>query len=120
MAVLRERGFVISDLVLIKRAIEPKLKERALARKRAGKKAPAGADAGNVADKLARVFGMSGATLRKAEAVVRAGKRDAARYGALVEEMDRTGRVDGAYRQLPRRRKKCVRHRRTSRQDAVS
>jgi DNA modification methylase len=54
-------------------------------------------------DRIAAALGgISGRTLEKARRIVDAAEADPARYGRLVEEMDRTGRVDGVYRRLRR------------------
>jgi ParB family chromosome partitioning protein len=55
---------------------------------------------GDTRDKVALSLGMSGRTYEKAKAVVEAAEREPEKYGHLVEQMDRTGKVDGAYRQL--------------------
>jgi hypothetical protein len=57
-------------------------------------------DKGRTGDKTARVTGISRRTLEKAEAVVTAAEAEPEKYGALREQMDRSGRVDGAYRRL--------------------
>ncbi len=55
---------------------------------------------GRVRDRVAVYVGISGKTLEKAAAVVQAAKEDPQRYGRLVERMDRSGRVHGAFREL--------------------
>jgi len=57
---------------------------------------------GQSRDKAARVSGKSATTLRKAEVVIAAAKEDPDAFGALPAEMDRTGRVDRAFRQVTR------------------
>jgi hypothetical protein len=47
---------------------------------------------------------MSGRSYDKAEAVVDAAEADPEKFGDLVEQMDETGKVDGAYKELQRRR----------------
>jgi N6-adenosine-specific RNA methylase IME4 len=56
--------------------------------------------AGGVRDKVAAIGGKSGYTLEKAEAVVDAAEAEPERFGKLKEQMDRTGRVDGAFKRL--------------------
>jgi len=51
-------------------------------------------------DALASRVGMSGRTLEKATAVVEAAKQEPEKYGPAKEEMDRTGKVDPAYKEV--------------------
>ena len=51
-------------------------------------------------DALAARVGMSGRTLEKAAAVVEAAEQDPEKYGPVKDEMDRTGKVDPAYRKV--------------------
>lgn len=51
-------------------------------------------------DKVASCLGISGRTLEKAKAVVEAAEEEPEKFAPLVEEMDRTQRVSGAYRKL--------------------
>jgi hypothetical protein len=55
-----------------------------------------------VFDVVSHHLGMSRETLRKAAAVRDAARRDPDRYGALFEQIDRTGKVDAAFRELCR------------------
>ena len=59
---------------------------------------------GDRRDKLAAVVGVSGRTLEKAKAVVEAAEQDPKRFGRLLFQMDRTGNVHGAFKELDRRR----------------
>ena len=58
-----------------------------------------GTDPGETRDKIGAFFGVSGRTVGKIAAVVKAAEEDP-ELGSLVEEMDRTGKVDGAFRKL--------------------
>jgi N6-adenosine-specific RNA methylase IME4 len=97
-----------SEIVALKRAIEPL--ERREARQRQGVRTdlchPATvaecqrADPGAARDKIARYLGVGKTTIDRAEAVVEAAEEDPDEYGHLVEQMDRTGKVAGAYRRL--------------------
>ncbi len=50
--------------------------------------------------RTAKAVGLSRPSLAKAQAVVRAAKDDPARFGPIVQQMDETGKVDGAYRKV--------------------
>ena len=50
--------------------------------------------------KVAKAVGAGARSYEKAKAVVEAAKAEPKKYGKLVEEMDRTGRVDGVHRKL--------------------
>src|SRR5262249_55670909 len=56
-------------------------------------------DSGKTRDKAAETVGMSGRTYEKAKAVVEAAEKDPT-LKPVVEEMDRTGKVDPAYRKV--------------------
>jgi N6-adenosine-specific RNA methylase IME4 len=55
---------------------------------------------GQVRDKIGAFAGVSGRTVEKIAAVVDAAKADPKKFGKLLDDMDRTGRVNGAYRRL--------------------
>lgn len=97
-----------SEIVALKRAIEPL--ERREARERQGQRAdlchPATvaecqrAYGGDTRDNIARYLGVGRTTIERAEAVVEAAEEEPEEYGHLVEQMDRSGKVAGAYRRL--------------------
>lgn len=93
-----------SEIVALKRAIEPL--ERKAARERQGGRAdlchPAtvAEGQGDARDKIARYLGVGRTTVERAEAVVDAAEEAPEEYGHLVEQMDRSGKVAGAYRRL--------------------
>ena len=97
-----------SEIVALKRAIEPL--ERREARERQGHQTgtcPSATKAegqvrspGDTRDKIARYLGVGRTTIERAEAVVDAAEQDPEEYGHLVEQMDRSGKVAGAYRRL--------------------
>ena len=93
-----------SEIVALKRAIEPL--ERREARQRQGSRAdlchPAtvAEGQGDARDKIARYLGVGRTTIDRAEAVMEAAEEDPEEYGHLVEQMDRSGKVAGAYRRL--------------------
>jgi len=57
-------------------------------------------DTGDTRDKIARYLGVGRTTIERAEAVVDAAEEEPEEYGYLVEQMDRSGKVAGAYRRL--------------------
>ena len=93
-----------SEIVALKRAIEPM--ERREARQRQGSRADLCHPAtvaerqGDARDKIARYLGVGRTTIERAEAVVDAAEEEPEEYGYLVEQMDRSGKVAGAYRRL--------------------
>ena len=52
--------------------------------------------------RVAKAVGMRDRTYEKAKAVVQAAREDPKRFGPLVEEMDKTGKVDRAYSKVRR------------------
>jgi N6-adenosine-specific RNA methylase IME4/ParB-like chromosome segregation protein Spo0J len=94
--------FAPSEAVAIAEALRDREAERAKERMTLGKVAT-GSEPGKVRDKVAAAVGMSGRTYDKAREVVEAAEADPA-YGDLVAQMDRTGRVDPAFRILRQRR----------------
>ena len=105
---LVRKDLLPSEIVALKRAIEPF--ERREARERQGSRAvlchPAivaegqRASPGDARDKIARYLGVGRTTIERAEAVVEAAEEEPEEYGYLVEQMDRSGKVAGAYRRL--------------------
>lgn len=93
------KDFTLSEAVAIKRAIEPEIKAAAVERMKAGQPLP-NLDKGRAADKVSAFTGVKRTTLAKAESVVMAAEAEPAKFGKLVEQMDRTGRVDGPYKRL--------------------
>ncbi len=105
------KDFTPSEAVAIKNALEPKARAEAKERQRQhggtapGRKAEQSAkvahsDQGRAIEKAAKATGRSARTLEKAEAIVKAAETDPDKYGKLVQDMDRTGRVNGPYNRL--------------------
>lgn len=98
-----------SELVALGKRLEDLLRPEAEARKAATLKQNAGEgrsgklpereSAGDTRDKVAAALNVSGKTYEKAKAVVDAAKADP-ELKPVVEEMDRTGKVDPAYRKV--------------------
>ncbi len=106
------KDFTPSELVAIERALALRLRKEAKERRRAhggtapGRRANTSGNLpgvnGETRQKVAAYVGVSGRTIEKAAAVVAAAEREPDRYGHLVEQMDKTGRIDGAYVELRR------------------
>ena len=106
------KDFTPSELVAIERALGPRLRKEAKERQRAHRGTAPGKPAntsgnfrgvnGETRQKVAAYVGVSGRTIEKAAAVVAAAEREPDRYGHLVEQMDDSGRIDGAYVELRR------------------
>jgi ParB/RepB/Spo0J family partition protein len=97
------KDFTPSEAVAIKRLCEPAIvaaaKERQGTRTDLSEKLAQGSK-GKARDLVAKRTGKSHATLSKAEKVVEAAEAEPEKFATLVEEMDRTRKVDGAYKQL--------------------
>lgn len=101
------KDFTPSEAVAIKREVEPEIKAEAKERRVSGGKLKAGAklapaDRSKARDKVSAFTGMKRTSLAKAEAVVAAAEKEPKRFGHLVEEMDRTGKVNTAYSKIKR------------------
>ncbi len=66
-------------------------------------------DAGKVRDRIGAFAGLSGRTVDKITQVVEAAEREPEKYGPLLKEMDRTGKVDGAYRKFQQKKDEAKR-----------
>ncbi|MGE3990348.1 MT-A70 family methyltransferase [Pseudorhodoplanes sp.] len=93
----KRKDFTPSEAVAIKRALEPVERAKAKARVHAGVKSD---DAGRAADKVAEYLGRDRKTIAKAEEVVAAAEKNPKKFGALVEQMDKTGKVSGVHKRL--------------------
>jgi ParB-like chromosome segregation protein Spo0J len=98
---LQRKDFTPSELVAIGAAVEER--ELAKARQLAGKPLPEtfGKDRhdNETSSRVAAPLGFSGRTYEKARTVVEAAN-DNEKFAPLVEEMDRTGKVNGAFKKL--------------------
>jgi N6-adenosine-specific RNA methylase IME4 len=98
------KDFTLSEAVAIKRALEPL--EKAAAKERQGTrtdKHPEKFSIGSIGralDKVAAVVGKHRTTIAKAEAIVDAAEAEPEKFGKLLADMDRTGRVNGVFRRL--------------------
>ncbi len=98
---LARKQFTMTEAVAVAEAMKAAEGRKAEARMLAGVKPPADSaeGPGRTRDKIAVATGYSHDTIRKATAVVAAAKADPA-LAPVVEEMERTGRVEPAYRQI--------------------
>jgi ParB family transcriptional regulator, chromosome partitioning protein len=106
------KDFTWTEAVAIKRALEPIEKAAAKERQAAagpkagkGKKASGGgklpqAVKGKSRDKAAKATGKKARTLSKAEAVIAAAEAQPEKFGHLPQQMDETGKVDRAFREI--------------------
>jgi len=101
------KDFLPSEIDAIRRAIEPAEKAAAKERMLAGKSDPEESflrgneeRAPQTRDNIGAFAGVSGRTVEKIAKVVEAAERNPEKFAPLVAEMDRTGKVDGAYRKL--------------------
>jgi N6-adenosine-specific RNA methylase IME4 len=94
------KDFLPSEIDAIRRALEPIERAAAERRMKAGTPAKVSQGSGRATDKIGVFAGVSGRTVEKIAAVVAAAEADPEKFGRLVEDMDRTGRVDGPHRRL--------------------
>lgn len=114
------KAFTPSEAVAIARVIEDELKERANANKSEGAKARWAKEKGQAMlegespssiknpsrSSASSAVGMCDQRYRRAKEVVEAAEQDAKAFGDIVETMDATNNVNGAYTELRRRRDK--------------
>lgn len=101
---LARKDLLPSEIVALKRALEPI--EREAARRRQGTRTDlhpatlAEGDRGDARDRLARYLGVGRTTIERAEEVVEAAEREPEAFAQLVESMDKSGNVAAAHRRL--------------------
>ena len=100
------KEFAPTEAVAIGAAIEEREREKAKVRMIAGVRPSGNLPEGNgqSRDKAAAAVGMSGRTYEKAKAVVMAAQANPDTFGHLAEQMDRTGKVDRAFKELGRQK----------------
>jgi N6-adenosine-specific RNA methylase IME4/ParB-like chromosome segregation protein Spo0J len=105
------KAFTPSEMADIADAIEPleraAAKERVVAAHASPGKFPELAT-GNALDKVARIVGADRKTLQKARVVRDAARADPEQCSKFQAEMDKTGRVDGAYKRLNKMRQSAA------------
>ena len=96
------KDFLPSEIDSIRRALEPVEKE--VAKERQGTRTDiqhcGKFPQSKTRDKVGAFAGVSGRTVEKLKAVVEAAEENPEKFGHLVDEMDRTGKVNGAHRKL--------------------
>lgn len=98
------KDFTLSEAVSIKRELEPRMKAEAKERqgtrtdKHPGKLPTS--SRGRADNKVAALTGYSRRTLDKADEIVAAAEKQPKRFGKLLADMERTGRVNGPYKRL--------------------
>jgi ParB family chromosome partitioning protein len=93
------KNFTPSEMVAVKRAIEDRVRTPKHIHTDHPDRQSLPVSDGKTIDKAAAIVGTSGETLRKAEAVISAAEADPT-LAPVVEEMDRTGKVDPAYQKV--------------------
>jgi ParB-like chromosome segregation protein Spo0J len=98
------KNFTPTELVAIKRTLDPDEKVAAKERQREGGRSKGKASRkfreakGRAIDKVAKATGVSSRTIEKAETVVKAAEAAPEKYASVAAKMDRTGKVDPAFR----------------------
>jgi len=109
------KDFTPSEAVAIAKTLEQLEKPKAAQRQEAsrakqgekvgtaqggGNLPPRSEDRGKTRDKIAAAVGTSASNLRKIKEVVEAAEAEPEKFGPVKEEMDRTGKVDPAFRKV--------------------
>jgi ParB/RepB/Spo0J family partition protein len=92
------KSFTIEEIVAIKRALEPKLREEAEKRMKAGRPCADSAQGmrGKTRDIIAKFVGVSHDTLAKMEKIVEVAEKDPETYGRILEAVN-SGKMSVAY-----------------------
>jgi len=102
---VERQPFTKTEMVAILRAVRDQVKTPAHIHADHPDRQSLPVSSGKTVDKVAPIVGTSPETLRKAEAVVVAAEADPT-LAPVVEEMDRTGKVDPAYKKVARTKPK--------------
>lgn len=94
------KDFTPSEIVAIKRALEPLISTPVGRPSKEISESCANKTKGKTTEKVATYAGVSARHIEKAEAIVAAAETNPERFGKLLEDMDRTGRVNGPYKRL--------------------
>ncbi len=105
------KDFLPCEIDAIRRALEPEEKAAAKGRmSEGGKKVAKVSHPSRAVDKIADFAGVSGRTVEKIAAVVDAAQKYPRKFGHLPEQMDKTGKVDKAYREVRRPQQDALGH----------
>jgi ParB family chromosome partitioning protein len=103
---VERKEFTPSELVAIKRALEPELREEAKERMLAGTPS-ADSARGSTTERIGALVGVSRDTLAKAETIVEAAEKEPEKYEAVREAVDRHEiSVNEGYRQVTGKQRK--------------
>jgi ParB/RepB/Spo0J family partition protein len=94
------KNFTPTEIDAIRRALEPIEKQAAKERMSEGGKGAKVSQPSRTTDRIGALAGVSGRTVEKIAEVVAAAEAEPKKFGHLVEEMDKTGKVDRAHQQL--------------------
>jgi protein gp37/ParB-like chromosome segregation protein Spo0J len=107
---VHRKPFAPSEAVSIGRAVEEIERTKAKERQRLGGRPGKGEEKrgaklapdskGKTRDKVSQIVGIKRTTFTKARKIVEAAEEEPQKYARLMEEMDRTGKIDRAYREL--------------------
>jgi len=119
------KSFTPSEAVEIGGTLEPILRKRAQDRQREGGRSGGKASGklpeaskGETRELIARAVGLSASSFEKVRKAVQAGEENPEKSWPIIEEMDRTGNVDGAFRAIKRMRQEEEGRARQLRSDA--
>jgi ParB/RepB/Spo0J family partition protein len=94
------KDFVPSEIVAIKRALESLVATPVGRPPKEISETFANLPKGKTTEKVGAFVGVSSRQIEKAEKIVEAAEAEPEKYGKLLEDMDRTGRVDGPFKRL--------------------
>jgi hypothetical protein len=93
------KDFLPTEIDAIRRAMEPVVKTPE-GRPSKNRETFPSKEKGKTSDKIGAFAGVSGRTVAKIATVVKAAKEEPEKFGHLVHEMDRTGKVNPAYQEV--------------------
>ena len=99
------KDWTLSEIVAIKRAIEPYERKKAKERMLSGKPS-VNLTKGRSLDSIGKIVGVSRNTIKKAEEIVIAAEQEPEKYQSLVEEMDSKKNVDKTHNKLKKEKKR--------------
>jgi len=93
------KDFLPSEIEAIRRAVTPEI-ATPIGRPSKIKETFLNKTPGQTRDKVGAFAGVSGRTVEKISEVMKAAEEEPEKFASLAEEMDRTGKIDGAYKKL--------------------